>query len=57
LTDFIQIFQMFIIWGNDNLSKIGEGDLTTSWELTRKGRLFIVLGQMHFIQRNQLRLM
>jgi len=22
LTDFIQILQMFIIWGNDNLSKI-----------------------------------
>jgi len=37
LTDFIQILQMFIIWGKDNLSKIsrifGEGDLTTSWEL------------------------
>jgi len=22
LTDFIEILQMFIIWGNDNLSKI-----------------------------------
>jgi len=22
LTDFIQILQMFIMWGNDNLSKI-----------------------------------
>jgi len=22
MTDFIQILQMFIIWGNDNLSKI-----------------------------------
>jgi len=30
MTDFIQILQMFIIWGNDNLSKIGEGALTTS---------------------------
>jgi len=34
---------MFIIWGNDNLSKIsgknGEGTLTTSRELTRNGPL------------------
>jgi len=33
LTDFIQILQMFIIWGNDNLSKISRKLERVTWPL------------------------
>jgi len=33
LTDFIQILQMFIIWSNDNLSKISGKLERVSWPL------------------------
>jgi len=48
LTDFIQILQMFIIWGNDNLSKISGKLEWVPWPLPENWHGMILKGFWNF---------